>query len=71
MTPPRPTGAHRENVETQGYWGLSYLMVDEEATELYWLRKSAGNGYPYAQYNLGVCYRYGIGVFQSLEEAKY
>lgn len=34
-----------------------------------WYRKAAEQGYAEAQYNLGVCYEYGIGVLTDRNKA--
>lgn len=40
---------------------------EEEAVQ--WYRKAAEQGFAQAQYNLGVCYHYGVGVLINLAEA--
>ncbi len=44
-------------------------VKDNLAEALKWLKKSAEQGYNYAQYNLGLCYFYGKGVAVDFNES--
>ena len=50
---------------TNGYG----VKVDDKKA-VYWYNKAAQQGHPRAQYNLGVMYLLGKGIYKSFEEAK-
>lgn len=64
-------GAEKGDARSQGYLGIAYMMLDDDPNGIYWLRKSAENGYPPAQYNLGICYNWRIGTIGNADEAEY
>ena len=45
------------------------VKVDDKKA-VYWYNKAAQQGHPRAQYNLGVMYLLGKGIYKSFEEAK-
>ena len=48
--------------------GMGGLPENPKAAVL-WLHKAAGKGHPFAQYELGVAYRSGVGVERNFEHA--
>ena len=44
-------------------------MSKDSKLAAHWLREAAGKGHPFAQYELGVAYRAGVGVERDFKEA--
>ena len=51
--------------------GEHFYLKKDYGRALFWLGKSAEQGYSVAQYYLATCYEEGLGTFQSFEKANF
>lgn len=63
------TAAEGGDAEAQSVLGEMYYRASNYEEALKWFHKSAGQGYSYGQYNLGVMYLEGSGVAKNESEA--
>jgi TPR repeat protein len=59
------------NAEAQFLLGSMYMDENNAESGIYWIRKSAEQGYGHAQDCICMCYSYGIGVTENDFQANY